>query len=407
MGLEITTSEAIQVAIKPALELRGNSWTQWQELWPDTSVGSISSWKISDFSDTLRASRQWRSILKAFLGLQKLSHLILMVSTAGSRWLSASGAGTTAKEGQVCFCFSSFQSRARDTLSEMYLGMSQVCHFLKYRKVRITWRLSFKFLWSYLYGSWMQNRPLVLLRCSAGKGLESSCSFSIVLHMCWTQHVCVGSGLLKSSSPTVIPSGCPGTCPVASSAQPGWGFTPQSPGLALCSAGTRTQDSDTPLKSLTDLPAPYREMLSVIDEALGVRVAGVKQLLPMCQQLIPGCSHPPLRRNLKSLHLNISGTTFPLTTDTMWSTMTILYCFDLKKCAVAVWTFIAFHKSRDPEMESGEARGTRGGQHRVSRMYINTKQPLFISPGIDTFSSSATAQNPHKKRTPPTVSVIQ
>lgn len=269
MGLEITTSEAIQVAIKPALELRGNSWTQWQELWPDTSVGSISSWKISDFSDTLRASRQWRSILKAFLGLQKLSHLILMVSTAGSRWLSASGAGTTAKEGQVCFCFSSFQSRARDTLSEMYLGMSQVCHFLKYRKVRITWRLSFKFLWSYLYGSWMQNRPLVLLRCSAGKGLESSCSFSIVLHMCWTQHVCVGRGLLKSSSPTVIPSGCPGTCPVASSAQPGWGFTPQSPGLALCSAGTRTQDSDTPLKSLTDLPAHTEKCCLSLMKLLG------------------------------------------------------------------------------------------------------------------------------------------
>lgn len=126
-------------------------------------------------------------------------------------------------------------------------------------------------------------------------------------------------GLLKSSSPTVIPSGCPGTCPVASSAQPGRGFTPQSPGLVLCSAGTRTQDSDTPLKSLTDLPAPYRETLSVIDEALGMRVAGVKQLLPMCQQLVPGCSHPPLRRNLKSLHLDIyiSGTTFPLTTDTM------------------------------------------------------------------------------------------
>lgn len=141
---------------------------------------------MSDFLDTLRASRQWRSIPIAFLGLQKLSHLILMVSTAGSRWLSASGAGTTAKKGQVCL------SRARDTLSEMYLGMSQICHFLKYRKVHITWRLCFKFLQSYSYGSWMQNRPLVLLGCSAVKGLESSCSFSIVLHMCWTQHVCAG-----------------------------------------------------------------------------------------------------------------------------------------------------------------------------------------------------------------------
>lgn len=49
-----------------------------------------------------------------------------------------------------------------------------------------------------------------------------------------------------------------------------------------------------PLKSpVKDLPAVYREVSSVIDEAPVMRVANVNQLLLACQQIIPGCFHPP------------------------------------------------------------------------------------------------------------------
>ena len=52
--------------------------------------------------------------------------------------------------------------------------------------------------------------------------------------------------------------------------------------------------TDRPLKSpVKDLPAVYRDISSVTDEAPVMRVANAKQLLLMGRQIVPGCFDPP------------------------------------------------------------------------------------------------------------------